>query len=334
MNHFIIDGRYEDVLKYFGINPATVLKKAGLPDDVFRHKTVTMKEEEYYRFLNAVPQVSDDPELPVKMATAGQIESFSPPIFASWCSKNGEACIERLERYKKLIGPMRFVLTENEDEETVELVPGDQTLALPCFLVQSEFSFLIGMIRRATQEEIKPVRIRMKEIPKAHAFSDFAGISPGQAETNAITFTRKDLQEPFISFNDAMWSYFEPELARRLSDLEVDDSISARVRSALTELLPGGSGTIEDVAKELGLSRRTLQRKLSEERTTFQKQLNNTREILAIHYIRNTDMSTNDMAYLLGYTELNSFLRAFAVWTGMSITEYRGKMEEEEAESR
>ena len=323
MNHFVIDGRYEGLLKYYGLDPAAVLKKAHLPEDIFRHKTVTMKEEEYYRFLDAVAQVSDDPALPVRMATTGQIESFSPPIFASWCSKNGEVCIERLERYKKLIGPMRFILTKNEDAETVELVSGDPSLVLPCFLVQSEFSFLVGMIRRATHEEINPVRIQMKQVPETHVFSDFAGIVPEQAETNAITFTRKDLQEPFISFNDAMWSYFEPELARRLSDLEVDDSISARVRSALTELLPGGAGTIEDVAEKLGLSRRTLQRKLSEEKTTFQKQLNSTREILAIHYIRNTDMSTNDMAYLLGYAELNSFLRAFTVWTGKSITEYR-----------
>jgi AraC-like DNA-binding protein len=234
-----------------------------------------------------------------------------------------------VERYKKLIGPMRFILTKNEDAETVELVPGDQFLTLPCFLVQSEFSFLIGMIRRATHEEIKPVRIQMKRIPEERAFSDFAGIAPEKAEINAITFTRKDLREPFISFNDAMWSYFEPELARRLSDLEVDESISARVRSALTELLPGGAGTIEDVAEKLGLSRRTLQRKLAEEKTTFQKQLNSTREILAIHYIRNTEMSTNDMAYLLGYTELNSFLRAFAVWTGKSITEYRREKKQE-----
>ena len=159
------------------------------------------------------------------------------------------------------------------------------------------------------------------------AFCNFAGITAEKADVNAITFSLNDLHEPFISFNDAMWGYFEPELAKRLADLDVDDSISARVRSALTELLPGGAGTIDDVAEKLGLTRRTLQRKLAEEKTTFQKQLNSTREILAIHYIRNTNMSTNDMAYLLGYAELNSFLRAFIVWTGKSITEYRREME-------
>jgi AraC-like DNA-binding protein len=332
MNHFIIDGRYEDLLKYYGIDMHAVLKKAQLPEDIFRHKTITMKEEEYYRFLSAVSVLSEDPALPVQMATMNQIESFSPPIFASWCSRNGEICIERLARYKKLIGPMSFLITKDEQTETVALVPGDEGLMLPSFLVQSEFSFLIGMIQRATHEKICPLRIRMQELPKEDAFASFAGVTPEQSEQNAITFSARDLQEPFISFNDAMWSYFEPELAKRLTDLDVDDSVSARVRSALTELLPGGAGTIEDVAEKLGLSRRTLQRKLAEEKTTFKKQLNSTREILAIHYIRNTDLSTNDMAYLLGYAELNSFLRAFSVWTGKSLTEYKKELEREAAE--
>lgn len=328
MNHFIIDGRYEDLLRHFGLDPAVVLRKARLPEDLFTHRTVTMREEEYYRFLKAIPQLSDDPGLAVKMATTGQIESFSPPIFASWCSRNGEACIDRLRQYKKLIGPMRFVVTKNKVAETVELVPGNRSLALPSFLVQSEFAFLVGMIRKATQEEIRPLRIGMRSLPQERTFSDFADIAPEQAGADTITFARKDLWKPFVSFDDSMWGYFAPELTKRLSDLEVDDSVSARVRSALTELLPGGAGTIEDVAQKLGVSRRTLQRRLAAEKTTFQKQLNGTREMLATHYIRNTNMSTNDMAYLLGYTELNSFLRAFVVWKGMSITEYRRRMKQ------
>ena len=133
----------------------------------------------------------------------------------------------------------------------------------------------------------------------------------------------EDLQKPFISYGESMWNYFKPELSKRLSELDVDTSMGARVRTALTELLPGGMFGIDDVALKLGVSKRTLQRKLSDEGTTFQKQLNNTREMLAINYINNTDMSTSDIAYLLGYQELNSFLRAFTVWTGKSMSEYK-----------
>lgn len=123
-----------------------------------------------------------------------------------------------------------------------------------------------------------------------------------------------------------MWDYFKPELTKRLSELSVDDSTSARIRSILTELLPSGEFTIDDVAKKLGYSKQTLQRKLNSENTTFQKQLNSTREVLALNYLQNTDMTTSDIDYLLGYQEFNSFLHAFSIWKGMSISEYREKM--------
>lgn len=127
----------------------------------------------------------------------------------------------------------------------------------------------------------------------------------------------------YCSRNESMWEFFEPELKRRLSMMETDDSCAARVRSALMELLPSGECTIDDVAKKLGYSKRSLQRKLQEEDTNFQKQLSHTRELLARTYLANTDMTTEDIAFLLGYQESGSFLRAFTVWTGQTVNEYR-----------
>lgn len=127
----------------------------------------------------------------------------------------------------------------------------------------------------------------------------------------------------YCSRNESMWEFFEPELKRRLSMMETDDSCAARVRSALMELLPSGECTIDDVAKKLGYSKRSLQRKLQEEDTNFQKQLSHTRELLARTYRANTDMTTEDIAFLLGYQESGSFLRAFTVWTGQTVIEYR-----------
>ena len=323
MNHYIVDGRYKDLLKYYGMDVGAVLKKAQLPEDILNHSTIVMKEEEYYRFFSAVDAVSGKKKLAVELANTNKIENFSPPIFASYCSKNGAVCIERLARYKKLIGPMSFVIQDEEDSAAVELLSGDASLEIPQFLVISEFAFLTGMMRKATKEDVIPVKIQMKESLNDAAVIGFFETPAEHSDRNAITFAKSDLELPFISWSDAMWSYFEPELSKRLVDLEADDTASARVRSALTELLPGGMASIDDVAEKLGLSRRTLQRKLAEENTTFLKQLNSTREALALHYINNTDMSANDIAYLLGYAELNSFLRAFTVWTGMSISSYK-----------
>ena len=323
MKRFVIDGRYGDMLAFHGMSLEEVLRKAGLPGDSFKHKTVTMSEADYFRFLEAIGTLMSDPGMPIRIATTNKIEAFSPPIFASYCSKNGEICLERLSRYMRLIGPMVMCVTKGLTETEVIFTTEDEVNDLPQFLVESEFAFLVGMLRRTTRAEINPVKIRMKKPVEDSAFTEFFTIPAEKADRNSITFRNEDLQLPFISYDDAMWNYFEPELAKRLAELDVDDSISARVRSALTEILPGGACGIEDVAEKLGLSKRTLQRKLSEENTTFQKQLNSTREMLAIHYIRNTEMSANDIAFLLGYQEINSFFRAFTIWTGMSISDYR-----------
>ena len=78
-----------------------------------------------------------------------------------------------------------------------------------------------------------------------------------------------------------------------------------------------------DGAKKLGYSKRSLQRKLQEENTNFQKQLNHTRELLAKYYVGSTDMRAEDLAYLLGYQDLSSFMRAFSIWTGTTVSGFR-----------
>ena len=120
-----------------------------------------------------------------------------------------------------------------------------------------------------------------------------------------------------------MWNFFEPELKRRINEMGSDNTFSEKVRSILVELLPGGKSTIEDVCYELSMSKRTLQRRLKEEETTFQKQLNYTRELLAKNYLKNTKLSSEDIAYLLGYQDVNSFFRGFSIWTGKTVTEYK-----------
>ncbi len=66
-----------------------------------------------------------------------------------------------------------------------------------------------------------------------------------------------------------MWEFFEPELRKRLSEINVEEGMSERVRSALLEMLPSGQTTVEDLARRLLVSRRTMQRRLGDEGTSF-----------------------------------------------------------------
>ena len=199
----------------------------------------------------------------------------------------------------------------------------DEKQELPEIVVGIEMVLLTNLIRKATKQNIIPHKIIVKHPFQNPEYEKFLSCTAEIGTQNKIIFSAKDAEQQFISRNDSMWDFFEPELKKRLAEMELDDTFSARVRSALIELLPGGQCAIDDVCSCLGISKRTLQRKLAEEDTTFQKQLNHTRELLAKNYINHTNLPSEEIAFLLGYQDTNSFFRAFSLWTGKSITEYK-----------
>lgn len=73
----------------------------------------------------------------------------------------------------------------------------------------------------------------------------------------------------------------------------------------------------------LGISNRTLQRNLNAEGTKFNQELQNVQKLLALSYLEKSDISTDEVAYLVGYAEVSSFSRAFKKWTGKTISQYR-----------
>ncbi len=326
MKHFLIDKNYSAYLENMGMSVEEILKKAMLPEDLFARQAPSLTTEDYFRFMQAIDTLSTDNQMPIKLASSEGIEAFSPPVFAAYCSKNALACLKRLAQYKPLIGALLYQIEESDNSVSVEILSADKDLPLPEILVGIEFVFITGLIRKATKVNISPVSASATHKMTNNAYADFIDTEITVSDKNKLVFTKSDAMIPFISHNESMWKFFEPELSRRLSVMETDDTYAARVRSALMELLPSGECTLDEVAKKLGYSKRTIQRKLQEEDTNFQKQLNHTRELLAKTYIANTDMTTEDIAFLLGYREIGSFIRAFAVWTGKSVSEYKSEL--------
>ncbi len=322
MKHFPLDKNYASLLKSQGISVDELLKRAKLSFDLFQRENPCVTSGEYYRFMKAIEDLVPDQTMPITLATAEQIETISPPIFAAYCSANAKECIERIAQYKALAGAVIFEVAETENEIAV-CIKGEEAIELPEIIVGIEMVLLTNLIRKATKEKIVPISVTVRKPFENPNYEKFLGIRAQAADKDTIAFGRKDAEIPFITRNESMWSFFEPELKKRLSEMERDDSYSARTRSALIELLPAGKTSVEDAANALGMSKRSLQRKLKEENTTFQKQLNHTRELLAKNYIQNTRLSSEDIAYLLGYQDLNSFFRAFSLWTGKSVTEYK-----------
>ncbi len=116
---------------------------------------------------------------------------------------------------------------------------------------------------------------------------------------------------------------FEPGLRQRLSSIDAGASMSERVKAVLLENLPAGQHRIDTVARMLTVSRRTLQRLLSDESTSFTTVLNATHDQLAAHYLKRPAIAQGQIAFLPGCQDMNSFNRAFKQWAGVSPGNYR-----------
>ena len=299
-----------------------LLMEAHQPEDLFSRKEILLSKDEYFALIESAGRQAEEDSM-LRIATTEGIETFSPPIFAAYCSTNAENFISRLAHYKRLVGPLRYKMTKQDGLVKIEIRGVEDDDRIPDFWAEIEVAFIVCLIRRATKEDVKPLQVTMCHRCGNKSLLAFLGCPVGQGDRLLLTMQESDMLLPFTSRNDSMWQFIEPELRRRLSEMDVDDTIAARVRSALVELLPAGMTTVEHVASKLCMSRRTLQRKLADEKTTFQQQLNSTRLLLAKNYLKNSDRTSDDIAFLLGYEDTTSFLRAFNMWTGQTVSAYR-----------
>jgi AraC-like DNA-binding protein len=168
-----------------------------------------------------------------------------------------------------------------------------------------------------TREPVRPVEVTTTTLPDTVApYEEFLGARLHAGPVNQVTFSTTDAVLPFLTSNEPLWATFEPELRRRLAVLEAPATTVERVSAALLEALPSGLASMDAIARKLMVSKRTLQRRIEAEATTYQQILDSTRTDLALHYLENTALSVAEISFLLGFTEPNSFYRAFRIWTG------------------
>ena len=123
-----------------------------------------------------------------------------------------------------------------------------------------------------------------------------------------------------------MYGQLIKQAERYLRSLYCQDNYAAQLKRMLAELLAAGEANADAACQALKLSRRTLQRRLRAERTSFQKILNEVRAVLAVRYLRDTRLKALEVAMLLGYSSISAFTTAFKSWYDMPPNEYREKV--------
>jgi AraC-like DNA-binding protein len=326
-NVYTVNPGWRIVLLDAGLNPTNILRRAGLPDDLFGRKKESLSPEKYFGLWRAIEAEAGDPTVSLRLGSSVTMESFDPPIFAAMCSPDLNTALERLARHKRLCAPMAMHVEIRHTVTSVELEWLDDSLEPPTSLVAAELVFFVHLPRMATRTRIEPLDVRSpKPLEAQPAYEEYIGVPMQIGGRPRITYRAQDATLPFLTANERMWEYFEPQLRQRLSELDEKASTADRVRGALLELLPGGGASVTTVANRLAVSTRTLQRRLKDEGVSFQSVVNSTREELARHYLKNSRISGAEISYLLGYEDPNSFFRAFSSWTGETPEKARASM--------
>jgi len=323
--HFRFSGGTFSKLEESGASASAVLRKAGLPQRYLSEARVLLKTEELFALWRAVGEVSVNPAIGLQLGTETKTERFSPSGLAALSTENFGAAVEQMARYKQLTCPEE-ILQEKEDEEW-----GIQFRWLlanevePPVLIECCFAWVLSIARHGTGTRLSPLCVEFVQ-PRLHTKTierHFGCPVVCGGPRNAIVFRATDARRPFVTRNAELLAMLAPQFEEELRRENADETFLERVRLAVQQKLTGRRPTIEAVADTLHVSSRTLQRRLQDEGFSFQRVLEDARHQLARHYLNNSVLELNEAAYLLGYEDANSFVRAFRTWEGVPPARWR-----------
>jgi AraC-like DNA-binding protein len=179
---------------------------------------------------------------------------------------------------------------------------------------------IVRSCREITGRELQPLHIKImhQRIPESVELDNFFGrVVEFGADIDEVAFSGEAAGLPVIGadpyLNALLTRYCDEALTRHQHPI---GTLRTNVENALARLLPHAQSDIENVAQRVGVSPRTLRRKLADEGATFAGIRDDLRLALAKRYLMEQDLSISRIAWLLGYTEVSAFSHAFRRWTG------------------
>ncbi len=331
--HFRYSGKIFSKLESLGLDPTTVLRRARLSEELLEQPRVVLNTDELFAMWRAIGEIAKDAAAGCLLGTETRIERFSPTGLAALsCESFGEA-VNQIAKYKPLTCPEELSHRKEQDEWSLQFRWVLSKEPEPPMLIDCAYAYLLSIVRVGTgRSDFAPLRIefiemraRQREIERHFGCKACFG-----ASRNAIIFRAADAQLPFVTRNAELLEMLAPQFEQQLAREHPHERFPDRVRMAIQERLTGQRPTIEMIADMLHMGSRTLQRRLQEEGSSFQRVLEEARHELARRYLNNPVLELNEAAYLLGYEDAGSFVRAFRSWEGVPPARWR---EEQRAKS-
>ncbi|WP_247895450.1 AraC family transcriptional regulator [Azospirillum brasilense] len=311
-----------------GVDPRPLLHKAGLSAAQIEAPNSRMDAAGQVAFLNLVADTLHDDLLGFHLARDFEPREAGLLYFVLASSATLGDALARAERYSAITNESIRLWCQVTTDFSIR--HGYMGVSRHRDRHQMEFwaTLLVRLCQTLTASTINPIRVAFAH-PRCGAseqLSAFFGCDVAFASgQDDVVFPRGASQLPLIGaepyLNELLVRFCEDALPHY--DGPISTPLRARVENALAPLLPHGNARASEVARMLGMSERTLARKLGVEKLTFIEIKESMRKDLAQLYIADAKLSISHIAWLLGFQEVSAFTHAFKRWTGLSPTQAR-----------
>ena len=314
-----------------GVDPEQVFRASGLDPAKLADPRARYRVEDARRAWREAARRIPDPCFGLQAVEEWRPTDFHALGYACLASGTLRTAIGRIVRYNAIVDSVvSFEQEATEGRLTLTYRVGRSDLVDIPELEDARWGTVFGMCREVYGVELEPVEVFVTH-PEPPCKGDFFGLfrCPVHfgAALSALVFDADVLDRPLPASNRDLAHANDTVLAAYVGELTAGD-IATRVKNAILDHLPSGAPSAEMVAKALHLSARTLQRRLAIAGTTYSQVLDDVRRSLAEQYIGDPSRSLSDITYLLGFSELSAFSRAFRRWTGRAPSVMRSALGE------
>ena len=315
-----------------GADRAALLARADLKERDLAEPDARVALPRYVALIKAGIALLDDPALALKFGEKVRMQDISIVGLICEAAETTAEVGRQLNRYSRLMvdgadtSPPDIIRTVRDAQGPwMEITSGiyrDNPL-----LIEAEFARLVwnARVMFAGNREFEAMKFP-RSVHFAHAEPSYRAEYERVFQAPVVFSSGRNallLDERFGTLrqpptNRYVFGVLSKRAEALLKELETSKSTRGRVERLLFPILHTGDASIVRIASEMGLSRRTLQRKLSAEGTTFEKVLDELRHQMALHYLGGRKVTANETAYLVGFSDPAAFARAFKRWTGTS----------------
>ncbi len=316
-------------LRRRGVDVSEFARRFALPGSAEAAAELVVPISKLCAFFDAAERAAGDPCLGLRMAAEFPRGAWGLAEFCARAAPNVREALRRIARYAPLCDDLTVLsFAEGPDGGALEHRVRGQPLGLGRLGNEFLLAAVLLQVRAHANAPCAPERAWFAhpepsdevELARAFGTTHFAFGAP----TSGAFFAAAALDVPFASSDPALLalldSYAEEAIAKRPRGGRPFGDVRGGIGSALRG---GRAPSVEGVARALGLSARTLQRRLFEEGTSFQREVDAVREELARAYVLDETASLDEVATSLGYADPSAFVRAFRRWTGTTPGQFR-----------